>query len=232
MDFPRVLVTVYTALRDAAREHYTESLFAAIGSISILAGRYLFFSPAKALFLYLFSEEYRDRWHISGDYYLYHEPIIVEKDARIRLSCLKLTTGIYSSSAEQADWKRSKDVMYKGDVCFSGQFITLRLEGSVERYKGVRKVIILHRIYRLTGTTANTGTSGKMMGIANDNEIYAVPVLLSRRPMSYAAARHILKLASVETKGMVLRNEVREAVEKTTPLTTTFIAERYHSPFS
>jgi hypothetical protein len=232
MTLMEILSKVIDDLSQKAEHHYTETLFSVIGAAIVFQFRVLIFEPIKSGISFLVSAEYRDRWKISGKYSLYHEPIIVDHLARIRASNLILRMGIFRNTAEQADWKRSTTVCYKGTFQFSGQFIIVTMQGSVERYKGISKVIVLHRIYRPAKNAANSGTFGKMMGISNDNEIYSIPVIISRHTMKYSAVKKLMRILIEKKKGMQIRAEVRDLIDVAEICEQGFLSEDFNSPFS
>jgi hypothetical protein len=115
--------------------------------------RWVLLNPIFFAVRYLFSEQFGDIRRISGEYYLYHFPIMPELAqrrnlaAKIRLSKLKFRIHFRSTSVSQHECIGTDEIGYKGDSTFNKEFIYIVAAGSMDRYIGNVKHITLYRTY-------------------------------------------------------------------------------------
>ncbi|MBP1861574.1 hypothetical protein [Rhizobium herbae] len=115
--------------------------------------RWVLLNPIVFAVKYLFSEQFGDIRRISGEYYLYHLPIMPELTqrknltAKIRLSKMKIKVHLRSISVSQHECIGTDTVGYKGDITFKKEFVYIAAVGVMDRYTGNVKYLTLYRTY-------------------------------------------------------------------------------------
>jgi hypothetical protein len=213
--------------------------------------RHIIVDPVVFIAKYAFSDKYRNMRRLCGDYLLYHNPLMPEIGQiiptigqRIRVTRLVMNIGLRSSTAQQYECKGHRELGYTGNLEIKREFIFIHCNGVMSRYIGNQKFIVLYRqqyskrsrskrrfpFFRASGQM-NVGTCGLMVGIAHNNNIYKVPVLVSRMPLTYDEADEMLK--GIDRLGVTIPAsvQIRGLLEKI-PVNREVPLDDFESPFT